>query len=276
MNLDEFLEESNMVKSDALKSGADFAIKQGRYEGPYTKLLSMIEAKKLSISELSLSKIADEYIEYIKSLENVNPLDLSQFVQVASTLMLIKAKSLLPTIEYTKEEVEQVDSLEKKLELLKELKAAEQNVNNIFAKNIMLNKKRSYLINQNINSSENINIVYEKPKSLTKENIYSVAMLTLAKMPNFERLKQVAVRQAIRIEKVIERIMEHISGGISSLKEFAKNFDNGVDTSNNLAQQKEFKKSIIVSFLAILELLKSGVIDAVEKDGDIEITKRLK
>ena len=92
MNIDEFLQENNIGQSS---SSQNFVIKQGRYEGPYTKLLEMIEKRKLSISEISLSKIADEYIEYIKNLESVNPLDMSQFVQIASTLMLIKAKSLL-------------------------------------------------------------------------------------------------------------------------------------------------------------------------------------
>ena len=257
MNIDDFLEE-NKMNSEA----SPFVVKQGRYEGPYTKLLEMIENRKLSISEVSLSTIADEYISYVKGLEYINPLDMSQFVQVASTLMLIKAKSLLPSIVYTEEEKVQVGSLEKKLELLKELKSAEENISNIFNKNILFEKKKKKI------KIEEQNLVYEKPKSVTYENIYSVAMLTLAKMPNFERLRQVAVRQAIRIEKVIERIMEHIAGGMSSLKDFAKSIDDKADA-------KAVKKNIIVSFLAILELLKSGLIDVTEKEGDIEIHKRL-
>ena len=266
MNIDEFLQENNIGQDNASQN---FVIKQGRYEGPYTKLLEMIEKRKLSISEISLSKIADEYIEYIKNLESVNPLDMSQFVQIASTLMLIKAKSLLPTIEYTEEEEEQVSTLEKKLELLKELKAGEENIKNIFGKNIMFQRVKSKINKEkNINNLELEKIVYEKPKSLTKENVFSVAALTLAKMPNFERLKQVAVRQAIRIEKVIERIMEHIGQGLSSLKNLAKSFD------SESVDQKVIKKNIIVSFLAILELLKSGVIDAFEKDGDIQVIKK--
>lgn len=262
MDLDEFLQENNMI--DTSKSNSAFLVKQGRYEGPYTKLLDMIESRKLSISELSLSQIADEYIEYIKSLEYINPLDMSQFVQVASTLMLIKAKSLLPNIEYTEEEKDQVDNLEKKLELLKELKEAEKNIQNNFGKNILYQKKKetsSFFV------KEVVDIKYEKPKSLTHEHVYSVAILTLAKMPNFDRLKQVAVRQAIRIEKVIERIMEHISEGIGSLKNFAK-------TLSDLEDTKTVKKNIIVTFLAILELLKSGMIEVEEKEGDIQVIRK--
>ena len=261
MNIDDFLTESKG------RSGQSFVVRQGRYDGPYTQLLEMIESRKLSISEISLSKIADEYISYIKSLDSINPLDMSQFVQVAATLMLIKAKSLLPTIEYTKEEVEQVDSLTKKLEILSELKKANENIKNIFAKNILFAREKTPIRI----SIENMTLK-EKPKSLTKENVYAVAVLTLAKMPNFERLKQVAVRQAIRMEMVVERIMQHISVGMSSLKSFAKSL--GSDTGDSSEEQKRFKKNIIVSFLAILELLKTGVIDAFEKDGDIEIIRK--
>ncbi|MDQ5957410.1 MAG: segregation and condensation protein [Patescibacteria group bacterium] len=251
MDLDQFL---------TLNKIEDFTIRQGRYEGPYTKLLDMIESRKLSISEISLSQIADEYISYIKGLEYINPLDMSQFVQVASTLMLIKAKSLLPSIEYNEEEKDQIDKLEKKLELLKELRIAEKNIQESFGIHPIYNKKK-----EKIKRVEDM--VYDKPASLTSENIVAIALLTLAKMPNFERLKQVAVRQAIRIEKVIERIMEHINQGIDSLKGFAQNFSDGAD-------QKTIKKNIIVSFLAILELLKSGMIDAFEKDGDITVVKK--
>lgn len=261
MDLDQFLQENNITGEARSASPVnDFTIKQGRYEGPYIKLLDMIESRKLSISEISLSQIADEYIAYVKSLEYINPLDMSQFVQVASTLMLIKAKSLLPTIEYNEEEKDQVDKLEKKLELLKELRVAEKNIEELFGKNILYNKKK-----EKIKTVENI--VYDKPASLTLENIVAVALLTLAKMPNFDRLRQVAVRQAIRMEKVIERIMAHINQGIDSLKTFAGSLTEAHD-------QKTIKKNIIVSFLAILELLKTGMIDAFEKDGDISVVKK--
>ena len=111
--------------------------------------------------------------------------------------------------------------------------------------------------------------VYEWPKSVTHANLFSVALATLAKMPNFERLKNVAVRQAIKLEDVIEKMISRIGESMTSLKTFAKNIS-GVNNNDN---QKEIKKNIIVSFLALLELLKHGNIIATENNGDIEIQK---
>ncbi len=235
----------------------DFVIKQGRFEGPYVKLLSMIEDRKMSISEISLSQIADEYIAYVKSLEQVNNLDLSQFISVAATLMLIKAKSLLPNIEYTKEEKEQIGDLENKLEIYKIIKEGEKNIKTKWQKNILYNRERTSIKEK----------IFSPDKSFTEGNLFSVAELTLAKMPNFAKIREVAVRQVIKLEEVLEKMLARIQENFSSLKTFA-----GTLTDN----QKEVKKMIIVSFLALLELLKSGNFDAESNhDGtDLKIIKK--
>lgn len=254
LTLEEFQNLSKMHLSATIldSSKNTFAIKQGRFEGPYTKILELIESRKLTISEISLSQIADEYINYVKTLETVNPLDISQFIQVASTLMLIKAKSLLPQMEYTSDEKEEVNTLEKKLELHRELKIAEENIKEIWSKNVLLTREEVKYKTEKIFT----------PISVTFENIFSVAVLTLAKMPNFERLKNVAVRQAVKLEDVIEKMISRISENMTSLKDFAKSMG---------GTEKEVKRNIIVSFLALLELLRHGKIRAEENNGDISI-----
>ena len=234
-----------------------FTIKQGRFEGPYTKIIELIESRKLSISEISLSSIADEYIDYVRKLETIDPLDMSQFILIAATLMLIKAKSLLPALEYTKEEEEQVDDLEKKLLLYKELQDAEKKLKSIWGVSPIYTRDKTEIFVE----------VFAPGKSITKENLFSVALASIAKLPNFERLKNVAVRQTIKLEEVIEKMISRITGAMTSLKDFAKTVSG---TNANVA---DVKKNIIVSFLALLELLRHGNIVAEQHDGDIQIKK---
>lgn len=234
----------------------EFVIKQGRFEGPYTKLLELIESRKLSISEISLASVADEYIAYTKTLDGDDHAEVSKFILVAATLMLIKAKSLLPQIQYTEEESEQVEDLTKKLNLIRELRNAERLIKNSWNKtNIYSREKTKYK-----------DIVFAPSENVTVANFYSVAMLTLANMPNFEKLKNIAVQQSIRIEEVIERMVRHIKDSFSTLKEFAKSL--GGDDKTKV------KETLIVSFLALLEIIKQGGIDAEEVDGDIRIIKK--
>jgi len=233
----------------------EFIIKQGRFEGPYTKLLELIENRKLSISEISLAAVTDEYIAYTKTIELEDRGEVSKFILVAETLMLIKAKSLLPQMEYTEEESKQVDDLTKKLNLIKELRSAE-----------LLIKKSWGIANIFTKDKEKISAdVFAPSKNISKENLYSVAMLTLANMPNFEKLRNIAVEQSIRIEYVIERMVEHIQKTFTTLKEFARSLG---------GDQNKIKESLIVSFLALLEIMKQGKIDAEEVDGDIRILKK--
>ncbi len=234
-----------------------FTIKQGRFEGPYTKIIELIESRKLSISEISLSSIADEYIDYVRKLETIDPLDMSQFILIAATLMLIKAKSLLPALEYTKEEEEQVDDLEKKLLLYKELQDAEKKLRSIWGVSPVYVREKTEIVVE----------VFAPGKSITKENLFSVALASIAKLPNFERLKNVAVRQTIKLEEVIEKMIGRITGAMTSLKDFAKT------VSGENANMLEVKKNIIVSFLALLELLRHGSVVAEQHDGDIQIKK---
>ncbi|MCX8500309.1 MAG: hypothetical protein ORO03_01240 [Alphaproteobacteria bacterium] len=85
-------------------------------------------------------------------------------------------------------------------------------------------------------------------------------------MPNFERLKSVAVQQVRKLEDVITNILQRIQEQVTSLRDFANN----LSTTNN---REDIKKNLIVSFLAILELLKQNIIIAHQEDGDIKISK---
>ncbi len=64
------------------------------FEGPLGLLLQMIERHELSITEISLARIADEYLRYIEQLDQVIPGDLADFLVVAARLLLIKSRVL--------------------------------------------------------------------------------------------------------------------------------------------------------------------------------------
>ena len=80
-----------------------------RFSGPLDALLMMVEEKKLSINEISLSQIADQYIAQIKQAETLSKEELAMFLVIAATLILIKSRSLLPNLPLTAEEEESID-----------------------------------------------------------------------------------------------------------------------------------------------------------------------
>ncbi len=92
--------------------GEEYLVKTHIFEGPLDTLLSLIEKRKLFINDISLAQVADDYIAYIKSLNEFPIADSSHFILIASTLVLIKSKSLLPDLNLTTEEQESIDDLE--------------------------------------------------------------------------------------------------------------------------------------------------------------------
>ena len=235
----------------------EFTVKLDRFEGPYTKLLELIEEKKLSITEVSLVAVADEYIAHIKALSEKNVIDISQFILVASTLMLMKAKSLLPGVVYTEEEEKQVHDLEHKLELYALLMDAVARIREVHLAHPLYARDRIAYKGAP---------VFVPDERVTKDMLRSIAELTLASFAIPKALVKVAVLSALRIEHVIEGLLERVknmhSVSLHSLAESA-------------ATVEEKKKVLIVHFIALLELVRSGAITAEQSvsGGDIQLTK---
>ncbi len=72
-----------------------FTIKTDKFQGPLDVLLDLIEKRKLHINEISLAKIADDYVSHVNNLGQFPIAESAQFILIASTLLLIKSKSLL-------------------------------------------------------------------------------------------------------------------------------------------------------------------------------------
>src|SRR3989344_9116880 len=98
-----------------MQSKQQFHVKTEVFEGPLDLLLSLIEKHKLHINDVSLSKVTDDYISYVNAQVDFPMGQAADFILVASTLVLIKSKSLLPTLDLSKEEQGDIADLERRL-----------------------------------------------------------------------------------------------------------------------------------------------------------------
>jgi len=242
-----------------------YSVKQAGFEGPLDLLLSLIEQKKLFINEISLAEVTNEYISYIKSLENL-PKDkhisnVSYFVLVAATLILIKSKSLLPNLSLTEDEEEKITDLENRLKLYKIIKNASIEVSNKFGtKIIFMGEERSW--NEPMFSPD---------PSITVSNMLSSVVEVLNRVPKkTQNLPEIEIRKVINIEEIINNLTDRIENAVNlSFREFTK--------SHGAKDKVEARVHVIVSFLAMLELVREGIIDVIQNSsfGDIEINKQL-
>lgn len=196
----------------------------------------------MHISDVSLTQVAESFLKYIESLKELPVPDTANFIYVASILLLLKSKALLPNLELTSEEEGSIDELEKRLKLLKILRDQTPTIEMWYGANVIFAPQES----------REYRVVFSVPASLSLSVIEAAAREVINKAPKKEKLPEHTVRKVVSLEEMIDRLHKRIEG---SLKMSFKHFS---------GLEKGEKVEVIVSFLAMLELVKRGAI-AVEQ-----------
>lgn len=233
-----------------------YRIKTQNFEGPLGLLLHLIEKRKLFINDFSLAEVTEEYLKYVKNLGKMSPDEASSFLVVASTLLLIKSKSLLPALDLTDEEKGDIRSLEDRLRLFEIFNKLSINIKRDFGKRIIFPPQER----------KNQNIVFLPDDQITKDSMMTFVHEVLNSLPKKVFLPKVEVKKVISIEEMLDRLVDRIKSTMKmSFREFSGH-----------GSGKAEKIEVIVSFLAMLELVRQGIIHADQEGegGDILIEKR--
>ncbi len=226
-----------------------FVVKNEHFEGPLDLLLSLIEKRKLFINDISLARVADDFINHIKSFEHFPLAESAHFILIASTLLLIKSKSLLPSLQLTEEEQGSIHDLELRLKIYQRIKDASMFVKTLFGTNIIFQPSQA----------RKMDPVFSPDESMTLQNIHTALSDILKSLPKKEVLPKAIVRKVISLEEMITTLTSRVQTSLRmSFKEFS-----------NIG--KEEKVNVIVSFLAMLELVKQGIIQASQEKTFDEI-----
>src|SRR3989338_70113 len=109
-------------------------IKTAQFEGPLDLLLQLIEEQRMDISTVALAGVTEQFLAYIKNLQEKNPINLADFLIIAAKLLVIKSKSLLPNLELGIEEEETAFDLTAQLLQYKKFKEAAKYLRNLDAR----------------------------------------------------------------------------------------------------------------------------------------------
>ncbi len=229
-------------------------MKTAVFEGPLDLLLDLVTKRKLFVNDVSLAQVTDDFIHYIEQHEEFPIGESAEFILIASTLMLIKSRSLLPTLELTSEEEESIHDLEERLVLYAKTKELAAGLKQLFGQKMIFEKE----------PRKSEVIIFAPDSKTDTSNLLLSLQRVLEALPKKENLPKVTVRKVVSIEEMIERLAERISKASKlSFKDFHGH-------RGELTHEK--KVSIIVGFLAMLELVKRGAIKVTqEEQGDINI-----
>lgn len=224
-----------------------FKIKHEQFEGPLDLLLDLVEKRRLHINDISLGAVTDDYLRHIESIPSVEIADRAEFIVIASTLLLIKSRSLLPSLSLTDEEEESIDDLERRLKILQTIRDNSVLVGKLFGKNMIFAPDKSGVLSP----------VFSPHISITLDSIRASLQSIIQRFPEKKILEKAVVRKVISLEEMIERLSSRIQSGLSlSFKQFS-------GQSGQIDREK--KVEIVVSFLAMLELVKQGIVDVMQE-----------
>lgn len=222
----------------------NYQIKLQDFEGPLELLLTLINNNKLDISEISLTQITDEYLEYINNNKTLNIDEMADFLVIAARLLYIKSKLILPGALNFGEDEDQIE-LEKQLKIYKEYYEACKII-----QKILNQKKFSY---SRINPLIKIKAQFRPPKNIK----------TLDLKIKFDKIIN-SIRPIVEIkEKKTLKKTINIIEKINHIKLILSN-KSQIQFQEILKDQKN-KIEIIVSFLALLELIKQKIIIVEQK-----------
>ena len=236
-----------------------YSIKIENFEGPLDLLIYLIEKNKMDIYDINLAEITDQYIEYLNKMEEMNLEIASEFLVMASTLLYLKSKKLLPKQEEESEELTEEELIRRIIEYkkYKEITKIFKEKYSIFSNIIEKNQEEIKLPKRNLEKNYGKDII---PK------VYKVLV---------ERTNQRLNKNAKNIEKIA--LVENYTVA-SKVKEMFK----------VLVKQKRFvfnkmfsikqknKQEVVTAFSGLLELSRRNKVQTSQDEiyGDIVVERK--
>ena len=236
-------------------------IKVADFEGPFDLLLHLIRKNKMDIYNIEIYKITNQYLRYLDEMKEMDLEITSEFIVIAATLIEIKSKSLLPKVKVEDENEEDIENkLKLRLIEYKQIKAVSS-----FFKERHINSGEIYS-----KKPEIIEIEEEKAprsnedifKNLTLIDLYNIYNNILDTYHNKQNNINVLQRKIYTDKYKVE----------DKMKELLDRFNNAnVIEFRSIIKESESKLETVVTFLALLELIKLRVIIAYQEGNFKEI-----
>ncbi len=230
---------------------AMLSVKVEQFEGPLDLLLQLITDKDLDITEISLSNVTEQYLLHIKGLaEEIHVDELADFLVIASRLVLIKSRALLPFL--TPEEEEDIDHLARQLKIYKEFADAAKLLGGI------LGQGRISFLRPVIRKATRV-AAFIPPPGVTAQTLATTCEAVIARIEAKPPVRRIVVDPQVNLQETISRLKERLS------KRTSFQFQ-------DIIKHARSKTEVIVQFLAILELVKQHLAIITQESGQHDIS----
>ena len=223
-----------------------FELQVGVFRGPLDKLLEFIEERRLEINQVSLAQVTHDFLAYLKALQKEKKEEaewtrlIADFIVVASRLILIKSKSLIPELSLTREEETEIKDLEGRLTLYREFKKGFKLILAQYESDAAMFSRPYFLHISGIGSA------FYPGGNLNSQTVMGALTKLSEALQAFVHEEGKIREKMISIEEKIQEIIERLT------KE--------QETSFHSMTQKKPREEMIIIFLALLHLAREQLI----------------
>ena len=235
-----------------------YSIKTNNFEGPLDLLCHLIDKNKMDIYDINISQITDQYIDYINNMEKMNLDVTSEFLVMASTLLYLKSKHLLPKTQDDEEEISEEELIRRIIEYKKYKEITKKLKENYleYSKRYFKMQEEIELPKQKIESDfdkDTIPDIYRKLIEKNKDKINE----------NASNIEKIAIVETYSVGNTVKEMYK----ALIKYKKF---------TFNKLfSPKKRNKKEVVTAFSGLLEMSRRNKVITEQEElfGDIEVEK---
>jgi segregation and condensation protein A len=221
-----------------------YEVKIEHFEGPLDLLLQLIESEKLDITSVSLMQVTEPFVKLVRENHGkIAPEDLADFLVIAAKLVYLKSKALLPGLNDA--DLEEGPDLETQLRLYKAFAEAAVKIAALEKEG-----RSSYARTYRAPKPE---VSFVPPTGVTLEMLADLYRQAARRLEPLLALPKASVERAITIEEKIEQLRSRVSKLLQS-------------SFHRFLSESTDRNEMVVSFLALLELVKQRII-SVEQEG---------
>lgn len=231
-----------------------YRVTHEQFSGPLDLLLSLIEREEMEITNISLTKVTDDFFAYLDTHQELPAYELADFLVVAARLMFIKSRAILPSVFMASQE-EEVGDLASQLRMYKAFVEASKKIEE------RLGQKRWSFAREPIVVKREQG--FYPPATISVDLLHRAFVSVIEKLKPLIKLPETAIKRVVSIKERIETIREFLrTAGKASFK--------------SMIHGAKDRTDVIVSFLALLELVKQRELTVDQPDlfGDIELGAR--
>ena len=236
-----------------------YSIKIDNFEGPLDLLCYLIDKNKMDIYDVNLSEITEQYIEFLNAMKKLNLEIASEFIVMASTLLYLKSKKLLPNQKEDEEEITEEELIKRIIEYKKY-----KEISNIFKENYNIYSNRIF------KNEEKIELPKRKlDKDYSPEKIPEIYSKLIKR--NSEKINQ----NAKNIEKIAIVDKYTVTEKVQEMSNILEN-QNSFVFNKIFPINKHEKEEVVTAFSGLLEMSKTDEVKTEQDDvfGDILVEKK--